>query len=79
MAYINICMERRRAEVSVSAYYKKYIGLSEDTYLCNVCGPFQHTDGDYATPVFVCELDDGRNFMAEVDKVRFMDTAGEIK
>ncbi len=79
MAQLTIEVERRRAEVSVSAYYKKYVGLSEDKYFCNVCGPFQSTDGDYAAPVFVCELDDGRVFMAEVDRVRFVDTAGEIK
>lgn len=76
---IVISMERRRAEVTLGPYWKKQLCTDVDEHLCNVCGPFQSTDGDWAGPVFVCELDDGRVFTAIVENVRFVDTIGETE
>lgn len=76
---IIISMERRRAEVTIPIGLKKALRLSDGKHICNVCGPFQESDGDWAGPVFVCELDDGRVFTTIVENVRFVDTIGEME
>lgn len=76
---IPISVERRRAEVTLGPYWKKQLGIDVDKRNCFVSGPFQSTDGDFATPVFVCELDDGRVFPSVVESVRFLDTVGETE
>lgn len=75
---IFISMERRRAEVQLSACWKKQLGIAEGLVQCYASGLFLVQDGDYASAAFVCELDDGRIFAAVVDQIRFMSTAGEI-
>lgn len=74
-----ISIERRPAEVTIPIGLKKALCLLDNKHLCNVCGPFQESDGDWAGPVFVCELDDGRVFTTIVENVRFVDTIGEME
>lgn len=76
---LTIKFQRRRAEVTVQLYVRDKLKLLKDKYMCHVQGPFQEQDGEYATPVFVCELDDGRVFTTAVENVRFVDTVGEVE
>lgn len=76
MSKLTIEMERRRAEVWLSPYWKSTLGIAVDYIQCHASGPFQMQDGDYASAGYVCELDDGRNFMVDVEHVRFVDTTG---
>jgi hypothetical protein len=79
MAALTVSMERRRAEVNITAYWAARLGLPVGTCSCYVLGLFQSADGDYADPVFVCELDDGRVLTTQVDLVKFVGNVGEVE
>ena len=80
MANMSLSMPRRRAEVTVNAYWAKRLCILEGQASCHVLGFFQDGEGtlDSLCVVAVCELDDGRVFEAAPDAVRFTDTMDGI-
>ena len=80
MANMSLSMPRRRAEVTVNAYWAKRLCILDGQVSCHVLGFFQDGEGtlDSLCVVAVCELDDGRVFEASPETVRFTDTKDGI-
>ena len=76
MAGLNfeVRMPRRRAEVTISSYWARKLGVGEGTSPCHVLGIFQDSGDDGAYPIAVCELDDGRVITVSPEAVKFVDT-----
>ena len=76
MAGLNmeIRMPRRRAEVNVTSYWSKKLGIEQGATPCHVLGIFQYAESDGAEPLAVCELDDGRVLTQSPETVKFVDT-----
>lgn len=71
---ITIATMRRRAEFNVPLYVANAMHIPEGPTPCYVLGIFQSLDGDWAGPVAVCEMYDGRVAEVASDRVKFLDT-----
>lgn len=74
---VNVMLKSRSAEATLNAYLCRHLNTTKDTVKCEVYGFYQYKDADEAYPVAICELADGRVFMVDPDKIRFVDKETE--
>ena len=68
----------RCATVTIGSYWAKKLNVLEGTNPCHVLGIFQGMDNDWAGPIAVCELNDGRIVEIPSENVRFVDTLNGV-
>lgn len=76
MVAITLEISRRPARVTVNQWWSSKLMLLPGEYNCMAAGPFQASDGDWSSPVFVCELSGGKVLQVPVEEVVFTDCIG---